>query len=75
MEALDGLVAAVSAATGSAEPPWLEAYRSIIGDEFLDRHHVGLTVGLIRSSRAGPEPGVDRGARAHRVRPDAALDP
>ena len=44
-EALDGLLGAVAAAAGQSGPEWLEAYISLIANEYLDRHHVGLWLG------------------------------
>ncbi len=48
-EALDGLTCAVEAAVGDDSPTWIAAYEFLLTDEILDRHRIGLMVGLARA--------------------------
>ena len=48
-EALDGLVRAVTEAVGDACPQWVDAYAHLLIEQLLDRHHIGLMIGVARS--------------------------
>jgi tetratricopeptide (TPR) repeat protein len=47
-EALDGVLHTVATLVGDACPRWIDAYAHLLTEEILDRHHIGLLIGVAR---------------------------
>ncbi|MGB0590252.1 MAG: hypothetical protein ACPGU1_11275 [Myxococcota bacterium] len=48
-EALDGILRAVATIVDDPRPQWIDAYAHLLTEAILDRHHVGLLIGVARS--------------------------